>query len=85
MIQYNLLSLAKRFSGYESLGELFRNTKAETLELTVAEKIWKLIVEVLSEIARFLEIDTETLMQKLIADNERFIKLLNYNTLLQAG
>ncbi len=54
MIQYNLLSLAKRFSGYESLGELFRNTKAETLELTIAEKIWKLIVEVLSEIARFL-------------------------------
>ncbi len=85
MIQYNLLSLAKRFTGYESLGELFRNTKAETLELTVAEKIWKLIVEVLSEIARFLEIDIEPLMQKLITDNERFIKLLNYSTLLQAG
>jgi len=38
MIQYNLLALAKRFAGYESLGELFRNTKAETIELTVAEK-----------------------------------------------
>jgi len=85
MIQYNLLALSKRFSSYETLGELFRNTAAETIELTVAEKIWKLIVEILSEIAQFFEIDTETLMQKLITDNERFIKLLNYNTLLQAG
>jgi len=85
MIQYNLLSLAKRFSGYESLGELFRNTKAETVELTVAEKIWKLIIEILSEIARFFEIDIESLMQELISDNERFMKSLNYNTLLQAG
>jgi hypothetical protein len=85
MIQYNLLSLAKRFSGYETLGELFRNTRAETIELTVAEKIWKLIVEILSEIAQFFEVDTETLMQKLISDNERFIKLLNYSALLQTG
>jgi len=85
MIQYNLLALAKRFAGYESLGELFRNTKAETIELTVAEKIWKLIVEILSQIAELFEIDTESLMQKLISDNERLMKLLNYNTLLQAG
>ena len=85
MIQYNLLALAKRFAGYESLGELFRNTKAETIELTVAEKIWKMIVEILSQMAELFEIDTESLMQKLISDNERFMKLLNYNTLLQAG
>ena len=85
MIQYNLLALAKRFAGYESLGELFRNTKAETIELTVAERICKLIVEILSQIAELFEIDTESLMQKLISDNERLMKLLNYKTLLQAG
>jgi len=39
MIQYNLLSVAKRFTDYESLGELFRNTNAETIQLTVAEHI----------------------------------------------
>lgn len=31
MIQYNLLSVAKRFTDYETLGELFRNTNAETI------------------------------------------------------
>ena len=50
-----------------------------------SEKIWKMIVEILSQIAELFEIDTKSLMQKLISDNERFMKLLNYNTLLQAG
>jgi len=85
MIQYNLLALAKRFTGYESLGGLFRNTTAETIELTVAEKIWKLILKILTQIAELFEIDTEFLMQKIMSDNEKFIKLINYNTLLQAG
>ncbi len=85
MIQYNLLSVAKRFSHYESLGELFRNTNAETIQLTVAEYIWQIIVDVLADLAELLEIDTELLMEKLIADNERLIKLTNYKTLLQAG
>jgi len=39
MIQYSLLSVAKRFTHYESLCELFRNTKAETIQLTVAEQL----------------------------------------------
>lgn len=85
MIQYNLLSVAKRFTDYESLGELFRNTNAETIQLTVAEHIWRLIVEILAGLAELLEIDTELLMEKLIADNEKLVKLTNYRTLLQAG
>jgi hypothetical protein len=84
-IQYNLLALAKRFDGYESLGALFRNTNAETIELTVAEKIWNLIIDILTEIAQLFEIDTEFLMQKLMTDNKQFMKLINYNTLLKAG
>lgn len=85
MVQYNLLSVAKRFTHYESLGELFRNTNAETIQLTVAEHIWQIIVDILADIAELLEIDTELLMGKLIADNEKLIKLTNYRTLLQAG
>lgn len=85
MLQYNLLSVARRFTDYESLGDLFRNTKAETIQLTVAERIWQIIVEVLSTLAELFEIDTEMLMEKLIADNEKIEKLVNYKTLLQAG
>lgn len=85
MVQYNLLSVAKRFADYESFGELFRNTKAETIQLTVVERIWQIIIEILADIAELIEIDTERLMEKLIADNEKLIKLANYRTLLQAG
>jgi hypothetical protein len=36
-------------------------------------------------LAGILEIDTELLMEKLIADNERLEKYINYRTLLKAG
>lgn len=85
MIQYNLLSVAKRFTDYESLGEMFRNTNAETIQLTLAERLWQLIVEVLADLAELIEIDTESLMGKIISDNQRITKLTNYTTLLQAG
>jgi len=85
MLQYNLLSVARRFTDYESLGNLFRNTKAETIQLTVAERIWQIIVEILTTLAELFEIDTEMLMEKLITDNEKVEKLLNYKTLMQAG
>jgi len=85
MIQYNLLSVAKRFTDYESLGEMFRSTNAETIQLTLAERLWQLIVEVLADLAELIEIDTDSLMEKLISDNQRIIKLTNYTALLQAG
>ena len=85
MIQYNILSVVKRFSDYESIGELFRGSKAETIQLTVAEKIWKLIVEILSQIAEIFEIETELIMEKIMTENQTITKLYNFNTLLQAG
>ncbi len=85
VIQYNILSVAKRFTDYESVGELFRSTKAETIQLTVAERIWKMIVELLTRLSELFEVETELLMEKLISENERFTKLVNFNTLLQAG
>jgi hypothetical protein len=80
-----LLSVAKRFTHYESFGELFRNTKAQSIQLTVAEQLWQIIVEVLADLAELIEIETELLMEKLIADIEKLVKLTNYRTLLQAG
>ena len=69
----------------ESLGEMFRSTNAETIQLTLAERLWQLIIEVLADIAELIEIDTELLMKKLISDNQRIAKLTNYTALLQPG
>lgn len=85
MLQYNILSVAKRFSEYETLGELFRSANAEIIELTIAERIWLIITEIIAQLADLLDIDTEVLMEKIIADNQRFEKLLNYRNLMQAS
>lgn len=85
MLQYNLLSVARKYTDYELLSDLFRNTKAERIQLTVSEHIWQIIIEVLTALAEILEIDTEVLKEKLMADNEKIEKLVNYKTLLQAG
>ena len=53
ILQYNLLSYVKRFETYETIGDQFREITEHTVELSVAEKIWGLIVEVFSVIVDF--------------------------------
>jgi hypothetical protein len=85
ILQYNVLSLAKRFTQYETMGELFRGTKAESIEMTIAERIWQIISDIANEIALFFDIDIESFMEKLFSDNQQFEKLTIYKTLMQAG
>lgn len=84
MIQYNLLATARRFDGYETFGELFRAAGNEALELTVSQRIWLVICDVIKEIAEILEIDAETLLEKYIAEPERITKIVNLKTLQNA-
>ena len=51
ILQYNLLSYVKRFESYETIGGLFREITAQTVELSVTEKIWGLIQQLVSAIA----------------------------------
>jgi len=81
MLQYNLFSVVKRFESYESLGALFRAAKSETLEMNVKERIWLIIVEILTVLSNYFEIDIEILIQQIIADNEQFINMLNLKSL----
>ena len=54
MLQYNILSCVKRFSSYETLGGLFAEATKGTAELSVAEEIWLMILEVGGVIAEAL-------------------------------
>lgn len=85
MIQYNLLASAKRFDGYETFGELFRAAGKEALELTLSQRIWLVICDIIDEIAEMLEIEPENLIQKYIAEPERFTKIVNLKPLQNAG
>ena len=85
MLQYNLLSVVKRFNDYETLGELFRASQKDALKLTISEQIWLIIIEVIAELSEIFNIDTEMLMEKLFSENEKLTKYLNFKNLTQAG
>lgn len=85
MLQYNILSTVKRFDKYETLGQLFKQAQRETLEITINERIWLIIIELLAKLAVFLEVDTEMLMEKLIYDNQDIKKLINLKPYMKAA
>lgn len=80
MIQFNILSIAKRFSSYETLGELFRQAEENSLELIVSERIWLIMTEIINEFSEIFEIEIEEIMTKIIADNQRVANLLKYSS-----
>ena len=87
MIQYNIFSLAKRFSDYETLGELFKDAKDSAIELTISKRLWLLFLELINIIADFAEIDMMDIMKNIIQDGNsenKLIKMLN-NSLANAA
>ncbi|PZX11859.1 DDE superfamily endonuclease [Breznakibacter xylanolyticus] len=85
MVQYNILSVIKRVNDYETLGELFRASQKDALKLTIAEQVWLIITEILSELSEMFNVEIELLMEKLFAENDKLTRYLNLNSLLQAG
>lgn len=84
MIQFNILSIAKRFSSYETLGQLFRQAEENSLELIVSERIWLIMIEIINEFSEIFEIEIEEIMTKIIADNQRVVNLLKYSAFADA-
>ena len=85
LMQYNILSLAKRLLDYESMGELFKQAGTETLELTVVEKIWGYLLELIALIADIFEIDMEEILNKIADDNQSITKLIKMRAVLNAA
>lgn len=85
MVRYNVLSAAKRFESYETLGGLFREANSDALELTISERVWLILLELVAKLVEILEVDPEMLMEKLIAENEELMKLINLRPYMQAG
>jgi hypothetical protein len=80
MIQYNIFSLAKRFSHYETMGELFNDTKQFVMELTVCKRLWGFFLEFIQLIADIADVDPDDLMERILAEGDenklvRFVQL----------
>ena len=78
MIRYNLLSSIKRSLDYETIGGLFNDVYDGFQELTVVEKIWAIIIEVVAVVAELTGADEEELMTQIIENNKRLAVLKAY-------
>lgn len=80
MIRYNLLASIKRSMDYETIGGLFNDIYEGVHELTVIEKIWGIILEVIAIFAEMTGADEEELMHQIIENNKRLEAIRAYAT-----
>ena len=77
-MQYNILGYVKRFDSYETIGGLFAEVTSGTKELSIVEKIWLLIIEVVTSIAEQVSADYNELMESAINGNKHLKRLFEY-------
>jgi len=71
MMQYNILSYIKRFEAYETIGGLFRQTTQGAVELSVTDKIWDIILDIVAIIANLFSADEEEIIKNIVNNNEK--------------
>lgn len=71
VMQYNILSFIKRFEAYETIGGLFNQTINGTMELSVTERIWDLVLQIVSAIADLFSADEEEIIRMIANDNQK--------------
>jgi predicted nucleic acid-binding Zn finger protein len=71
LIQHMLITLRYRFEHYESKGELFRQAKAEIFEQKLSDRIWILVIEVITIISEIFDgADENIVIKKIIWNSE---------------
>ena len=74
MLQYKILGYVKRYESYETIGGLFREITQSSVELTVTEKIWGIIIDLLNVIADAFSFDQEEMMRAVINNNNKELR-----------
>ena len=75
--------IVKRFESYETIGGLFREITALTVELSVTEKIWGLIQQRVSAIADFFSADFDEILTNIIYENKQLNAIMRVAQQLQ--
>lgn len=78
IIRYDLLAFIKRAHDYETIGGLFSDIYCGVQELTVVEKIWGIILEVIAVVAEATGADEDILILQIIENDKRFAALKAY-------
>ena len=84
-LQYNILSVARRFSDYETIGGLFREISRETVQLSVAQQIWGILQELVTAIARVFGLLDEEIYDAVINQSEEIAHIAQFYNLKSAS
>lgn len=84
-MQYNVLSVSRRFSDYETIGGLFRDICKDTFELSVCERIWQIVCEVAALIAETFDIGNDKAIESIIKESDKFSHIYNFCQRLSAA
>ena len=82
VVAYNMFSTAKRLNCYETMGDLFREVAGQMTELSLSERIWAVIEELLKFVADLMEVDFGALIQSLMQKGDpesKLLRIVNYN------
>lgn len=74
----NLLASIKRTLDYDTIGGLFRDVYLVVHELTVVEKIWKIVMEAAGVVAELTESNSDELTKQIIENDKRLAALRSY-------
>lgn len=84
-LQYDILSVARRFSDYETIGGLFREITRETVQLSVAQQIWGILQDLVTAIARVFGLLDEEIYDAVINQSEKMAHIAQFYNLESAS
>lgn len=70
-MQYNILATAILFTSYETIGCLFREETRKSEELSITERILRMIIDIVSEIVKRFEFEDEKIFKTLINRSDK--------------
>ena len=73
-----MLASIKRTLDYDTIGRLFRDVYLVVHELTVVEKIWKIVMEAAGVVAELTESNSDELTKQIIENDKRLAALRSY-------
>ena len=84
MLEYSLLSLAKKELRYQTIGGIFKDIQKDTQTPTLDERILLIIKELVLDLAEILKIPFEELITKIISENKQINLYFNCITRLKS-
>lgn len=70
VMRYTIFSYEKQKRVYQTLGGVFKELKEQTSELILSQRIWGLVVSLLTQLGKWLDIDWQDLMQNMFTEDQ---------------